>query len=296
MTPHVDFSIFAVTTVPSAYYADMNPIHFPNFLPITEPLTAYCPYTKIEFRNISVPVSGYYTTSYIWHFGDYYSETLTTIQSSIGFIEHIYQMPGSYTVSLNIKQTPNFYLLTEDGDYLLFEDGAFIELDESYISPTIKPINITTTKVNLITLKENAPQARIHSVTQPVYGDSPLTLEFTPVHCIPGSFPLNRIDWDFGDSSPIKIITRQTIMSADPDIYFTDTVNCDVLDVRNYNVRHTYYRTSHENQIFYPSLTCYSSNTDLFDTCSTTIGPIFGSPTDASISLLKTRNTSYGNL
>jgi hypothetical protein len=270
MTPHVDFSIFTATSVISAYRADTNPLFYPLFPSRTGNLiSGNAPYFKVEFHNNSISASGYDSQEFIWHFGDYYAESTVIILSATTPVEHIYTMPGKYTVSLTLKQTSNNTLT--------------------------KPINITTSK-QIIELKELLPQARIHSVTQPVYGDSPLTLEFTPVHCIPGSFPLNRIDWDFGDGSPIKIITRQTIMSADPDIYFTDTVNWDVLDVRNYNVRHTYYRTSHENQIFYPSLTCYSSNTDLFDTCSTTIGPIFGSPTDASISLLKTRNTSYGNL
>lgn len=292
ITPLVDFSLFSVVTVPTSYQADMNPLHFLVSLPITDSLTAYCPYTKVKFCNTTV-LSGYYTREYIWHFGDYYSETLSVLQSSVGCVEHLYTMPGRYTVSLTMKQTPQYYLLTEDGDYLLFEDDSNIELEGTYVPSIIKTTSSTFTKTHVLTLKENAPQARIHSVTQPVQGDSPLTLEFTPIHCIPGSFPIDRIDWDFGDGSPIKTITRQTIISADPDILFTDTFNWNPTDLRNYNMRHTYYRSSYETQIFYPSLTCYNANTDLSDACSTTIGPIFGSPSDPSISLLKTRNTTH---
>jgi hypothetical protein len=265
---NVDFSIFAATTVPSAYYADMNPLHFPNFISLAEPITGYCPYLWVEFKNNSTPAPGYDTQEFIWNFGDYYSENITQSLTGLDYVEHIYRMPGKYTVSLTLKQTTS--------------------------KPLIKPINVTTTKFEVIVMKDIKPQARIHSIARPVHGESPLTLEFTPKHCIPGSFPLERIDWDFGDGSPIKSITRQTVFSADPLIFFTDTVNWDISDVRNYDVRHIYHRTTYDQEMFYPSLTCYSLNTDSFDTCSTTIGPIFGSTPQQTptTSLLRVRNTT----
>jgi len=269
---NVDFSIFSATTVMSSYYADMNPLHFPVFIPATEPISGYCPYLWVEFKNTSTTALGYDTQEFIWDFGDYYSENITLSLSSLDFVEHIYRMPGKYTVSLTLKQTSN--------------------------TPLLKPINITTTKFEVVVVEEIGPQSRIHSIARPVHGESPLTLEFTPKHCIPGSFPLERIDWDFGDGSPVKTITRQTVFSADPLIFFTDTVNWDALDVRNYDVRHIYHRTSYEKEMFYPSLTCYSTNTYSSDACSTTIGPIFARtiPQTPTTSLLRVRNTTSNAL
>ena len=268
-TPYVDFSIFAVTTVLSSYYADMiNPIHYPFFPPRTEPVYGYAPYLKVEFRNNSVPAPGYDTQEFIWHFGDYYSDVLSFTLTSTNTVEHIYRMPGKYTVSLTLKQTS---------------------------SSIAKPINVTTSR-QVIEVKENFPTARMHVVSRPVYGDDPLTLIFTPEFCVPGSFPLERIDWNFGDGSPIKTLTKYTTPTSDPEIIYNNIFNRDTSDVRNYYVQHTYHRPSFEREIFYPSLTCYSSNTYSFDTCSVTIGPVFGKNVYEPFSILKSRNSVDGNL
>lgn len=286
---NVDFSIFASTTVLSVYNADMNPLHYPDFPPPTTPRLGYSPYFNIKFQNNSTPASGYNTQEFIWHFGDYYSDTLSITVTGLEEVEHTYIMPGKYVVSLTLKQkTEDEYIATE-------ESNPNIVREENPLIP-LKPINVTKTQ-QVIELKEILPQARIHAVNRPTFGNTPLILEFSPEFCKPGSFPLERIDWNFGDGTPTKIITRQPFLTSDPNVIYNNFIPHDPLDVRNYNIKHTFLRKTPHATTFYPSLTCYSFNTNSFDTCSTTVGPVFGilSP-EEPLTILKTRNTIHGNL
>lgn len=149
-------------------------------------------------------------------------------------------------------------------------------------------------KVGVVEVKEVPPIAGITCLTQPITGISPLTVQLSPSACKTGSFPIDRIDWDFGDGTPVKTITRYTENNSS-DIIYTNRFVDDLLDVRNYDVTHTYTRTANSYSVFYPSLTCYSASTGTSDSCCTTIGPIsLNAP--PSIELVKVRNTLKGNI
>jgi hypothetical protein len=149
----------------------------------------------------------------------------------------------------------------------------------------------------IVEVKEIPPVAGITCLTRPLTGKSPFTVELSPKGCKSGSFPIDRIDWNFGDGSPIVTVTRYSqnnfenvskkiplALSADPD------------DVRNYNVKHTYTTDRGTYPVFYPSLTCYSANTNTFDSCCTVVGPILADYQPEDIQVLKVRNTNKGNI
>lgn len=149
-------------------------------------------------------------------------------------------------------------------------------------------------KQYIVEVKELPPVANMFSV----FGDtgvSPYTVQLSPKNCKPGSFPIDRIDWDFGDGSPIKTVTRYAPPSGQ-DIVNTGFFIGDPADVRNYDVVHTYVRDRKTYPVFYPSLTCYSSSTSTSDSCCITLGPITLPTTPTDLHLLKVRNTLKGNV
>lgn len=151
-----------------------------------------------------------------------------------------------------------------------------------------------TTKKAYITVLEIPPVASIFNVYNST-GTSPHTVRLSPRNCKPGSFPIDRIDWDFGDGSPIKTVSRYSL-PTDPESVNTNYFISDDIDVRNIDVLHTYYRDKEAYPVFYPSLTCYSANTNTSDSCCITIGPISFTETNTDVKLLKSRNTNKGNL
>jgi uncharacterized delta-60 repeat protein len=195
---------------------------------------------------------------YIWNFGDFYNEINNLVYTEgLSSVDHTYLVPGTYTVSL------------------CSEFGA--------CSGTV------------VHVKEIPPKASFHSLTRPVTGVNSLTVTFTPRAVIPGSFPIDQIDWNFGDGSPTQTVSRYG--SADESVFtFTSYYSGDQEDPRNWNPTHTYNRYADTYPIFYPSLTAYSSTTGTYDTASITIGPISLSSIDNNFNFLKARNTNEGNL
>lgn len=159
---------------------------------------------------------------------------------------------------------------------------------------TTQTLEQTVVKTHIVEVKEIMPVASILPVSV-ITGNSPLTVQLSPRTCKTGSFPIDRIDWDFGDGSPIKTITRYAPPSG------TDTVNTgyfisDLEDVRNFDVVHTYIRNKDTYPVFYPSLTCYSACTNSSDSCSIAVGPLNFNPVPTETHILKTRNTLKGNI
>jgi hypothetical protein len=165
--------------------------------------------------------------------------------------------------------------------------------DASFLT-TVQSVEQTAIKKFIIEVKENPPTAEMYSVSA-YHGQTPHLVRLSPRNCKPGSFPIDRIDWDFGDGSPIKTVTRYTLPTSD-DIINTGYFITDLDDVRNIDVLHYYRRNSDTYPVFYPSLTCFSACTNSADSCSITIGPITIPSTSSNIHLLKTRNTSKGDL
>lgn len=179
--------------------------------------------------------------------------------------------------------------------WLYESNDTVCQLPEQPASIIIRQERQEVIKQFMVEVKELLPRAGLHSITRPVAGIAPLTVQLTPRTTICGSFPIDRIDWDLGDGSPIKTITRQG-PPTDPNFVNNRVFIGDSLDPRNYDLIHTYNRSIDQYSIFYPSITAYSANTGSYDACSTTIGPIdLGTPDDG-VKILKVKNTVEGVL
>lgn len=147
----------------------------------------------------------------------------------------------------------------------------------------------------MVEVKELLPKTELYSVTRPIAGQAPFTVQLTPRGTTCGSFPIDRIDWDLGDGTPIKTVTRQGSANSS-DFIYNDIFSNDILDPRNYDITHTYYRSADQYPVFYPSITAYSANTGSWDACSTTIGPIDLVDSADGLQILKVKNTMHGTL
>lgn len=174
-------------------------------------------------------------------------------------------------------------------------NDSICKVNEADFLSTLESSGRAIIRTNMIEVKELPPRAGMYCVTRPLTGISPFTVQLTPKSSKCGSFPIDRIDWDFGDGSPVKTISRYTATSGEK-VIFNNAFPFDTLDVRNYDVLHTYQRKIGSYPVFYPSLTCYSANTNTSDSCSITIGPVTLSAVSTQTHLLKTRNTLKGNL
>jgi len=153
---------------------------------------------------------------------------------------------------------------------------------------------IQTTQSAVVQVLELPPVAGIGISDSTITGTSPFTVRFTAKACKAGSFPIDKIVWDLGDGTPRKTVIRYTA-PTDNNFITTDTFN-DPNDVRNYELVHTYSCNANTYPVFYPSLTCYSANTNTSDSCCLTIGPISLPFAPSETRLLKVRNNMKGNL
>lgn len=168
-------------------------------------------------------------------------------------------------------------------------------VDNANFLNTLDVAEYTTVKTAIVEVFEISPKARLISLTTPVTGYSPYQVTLSPKTSIAGSFPIDRIDWDFNDGSPIKTVTRYN--TPDLNIFtFTNSLFDDPKDPRNYDAVYTYKRDLNSYSVFYPSITCYSANTSKTDACSITIGPILLPPLDGDFEILRTRNTQQGSI
>lgn len=320
-------------------------------------ISGYAPALKVLFKNSSISddisIFNISYLDYTWNFGDYYNDAGNIVSLSCNNpVEHIFIMPGKYTVSLTQTETIqetvvdappdlclnkynlNWYwdnlncsqvdaktwndtqcgaayakwwdsessclqkyckkwswnklVSTEIDNNIKWEEtinGAqyqkrwFYEANDTVcsIADVITTTNAnqqTTTKQYIVEVLELSPVAALHCVTQPLTGVSPYTVQLSPRATKTGSFPIDRIDWDFGDGSPIKTVVRQGNNFNDSELIYNGVYTADSLDPRNFDVVHTYTRDLNVYFSFYPSITAYSSNTGTSDACSTLVGPI----------------------
>lgn len=162
--------------------------------------------------------------------------------------------------------------------------GLNTESCDIELKSTFDVVEQTTVK-QIVVVQEIPPVANIAVTSKNTKGNSPLEIMLSPKHIRCGSFPIDKIVWDFGDeTSPITITRNST--PTDPNIIFTNTFFDDPRDPRNYDIRHTFKRTRANYSMFYPSLTCYSANTNTHDSCSITIGPVLLEPSKADYKLI----------
>jgi hypothetical protein len=385
-----DFKIISGTTVPSDYTWDQGTPLTPeaggsvNIAPTTQYIFGYAPALRVKFANLSIPNPTIANITYTWDFGDYYHDTTNSFAlTSLDSVEHIFVMPGKYTVQLRAEETTletdqpktaddlkclgkhdvrwfwnaltldsqdaitwnqtrcvlqdnsiteddrrpkwwfnedeclgkycrqwSWYNLSVEGSALPIKwretrtDAAYekrwqYEANEIECEPAaaVAPFKEIVRKPFIVEVAEKPPVAGITCITRPLTGTSPFTVELSPKGSRSGSFPIDRIDWDFGDGSPIVTVTRYTQNNFD-NVFkkYPLALPDDPDDVRNYNVKHTYIVDRTTYPIFYPSLTCYSANTNTSDSCSTVVGPIIADYQPTDIHVFKVRNTRNGNI
>ena len=285
----VNFTVISGHSVPSNYswvngipFSVASPLLCTVLLPQGGIITGNAPGVKVLIKNDTVlsTIAENFTSvsaEYFWNFNDYYNSNNDTYTLTCSTdISHVYIMPGSYETTLTVVET---YLRVDPQTQILQQVKA---------SPQ-------TTEATVCTVQEILPKANLYSVTQPTTGYAPFLVRLTARTTTPGSFPVDRILWDFGDGSERLLVSRY-YNEPNNNLIFTNVLSSDSEDPRNYDVLHTYTRECDTYPVFYPSITAYSSSTNSIDTCSLTIGPVLLSTTDAQFHILKGRNTCYGNL
>jgi len=168
---------------------------------------------------------------------------------------------------------------------------------QQQVVPHNSTITVNQTLLNncIVTVLEIPPTANMYSLTSPLTGVSQLTVQLTPRTSVCGSFPIDRIDWNLGDGSSIKTVSRYST-PTDPVFTYNNVFSADPSDVRNYDLTYTYYRNSTNTYpVFYPSLTCYSANTNTASSCCITVGPITVPSIPVNANILKARNAATGD-
>lgn len=183
------------------------------------------------------------------------------------------------------------------GDYAKrwqYEVNDFVCDVEGLPEETVETTEQITVKTAIVEVKEVMPVASIFNETLPLTGYSPFAFRLSPIHTKTGSFPIDRIDWEPGDGSSIKTVTRYTEPNSKyfvrNNAYFSDP-----LDPRNYDFVYTIIRNSNTYPVFYPSITCYSAGTNSYDSCSIVVGPILLEPQTQDIQIVKAKNTTKGD-
>lgn len=165
---------------------------------------------------------------------------------------------------------------------------------EEVVKATVETTEQIALKTFIVEVKEIMPTASIYNSTYPLTGYSPYTFKLSPVHTKTGSFPIDKIEWNSGDGSPIKTVSRYSTPDSKYFVY-NNTYFSDPQDPRNYDFVYTINRNANMYSIFYPSLTCYSASTNSSDSCSIVVGPILLRPQPQNIQLLKVKNTLEGD-
>lgn len=381
-----EFSIISGATVPKTYSWDQGiPFTSTNIVNVSSStsvtyISGYAPGVKVLFRNNSVSDGGFSKISHNWDFGDFYNASSNNVSiSCTNNIEHIFIMPGVYTVTLNHRQSKirqDFDYVVNSGyckskyDFRWFWDNMVsvsgdsltwdetgcsakyskwwddevrcfskyckfwnwfdlrsaqnqginpITWEETYkgsdfekkwefesnstICDTGKDVTFidtlvaneqTYTVTNIVEVIEIKPQAFLYSLTQPVTGIAPFTVHLTPRFTVPGSFAIEKIDWDFGDGTPIQTVWRHQPPTSTL-FTLTTTFSADPSDPRNYDVFYTYKRALNTYPVFYPSITAYSGSTNSYDTCSIIIGPVSLSSVSSKVRILKSKTNDINN-
>jgi hypothetical protein len=102
----------------------------------------------------------------------------------------------------------------------VFEKKWMYEANDTICS-TKAPNWYTTTETEqqvaakyfIIDIKELPPRAGMFCTSQILTGYTPHTIILTPRTTVCGSYPIDRIDWDFDDGSPILTVVRQNTVS-----------------------------------------------------------------------------------
>jgi len=286
--PFANFWAISAQTVPANYSDDTRGVAASTILePVPDPIwtlsnnfvSGYAPNLTVWFTDSSeahtFPISSYH-----WNFGDYYDndtneETILTTSHTGNFdagcwtmdktnhtVKHTYTMPGVYDVTLCVEASNT---ATQDccARYVDSFSNFYVFVDEYPPSCCYEISDSPTTGFG----------------TTELSGVSPVTLYFLASCSTTGSFPICRIDYDWGDGSPIETISR-TPFTGETNLGNTLlSINAfleDPEDPRNQVISHTF--TNEYDvapQTFTPTLTVYACNTHTNSICpGQAVGPV----------------------
>lgn len=161
---------------------------------------------------------------------------------------------------------------------------------------TLSATSETFTKELYLRVLEIPPKCYLAVQSAPSSKVSPYTVQLTPRYTRCGSFPIEKIVWDLGDGSPL-LVQRRASINDNPKFVYTNRFNTDWKDPRNYDIVHTYNRTSRSQFSFYPSITAYTSSTSTSDCASIIIGPLSASEfQNETVSILQNELTDHGKV
>lgn len=228
-----------------------------------ELISGYAPLLHVAVDGIllarSLPISASQ-----WDFGDWYADQSNNVLSTyappdalgegwpvwrengypnIG--SHDYTMPGLYNITLvPYTSSPNGYISQ------CFGETRELCVYVQEIPPSDFDISILSGDTNV----------------------SPVSVLVSATGLSAGSFPICRIDIDFGDKSEILSVSR--LMSSEYLDYIKNNMYEDA-DPRNVVFEHTYMRTNYHTPDTYTiSMSAYACNTTTMVTATKEFGPI----------------------
>jgi hypothetical protein len=286
-----EFYVTTSSIVPSLTVDD-KPVYV-GYAPITYALIESSPF------NFS-PNSSYYIRSI--NFGDYYHSNTNILNLSgadqLVQFGHSYIMPGLYSITLDEAEYSNVnkytwnQITTLSNPNLIWTEYTGISADTingTTVVPNVTALVTGQTSNFLISVVEIPPTAYLSANISTNAGNIvfPLTITITPRYTRTGSFPIEKIVWDFGDGSPLVTKRRWDKNTVSPFLS-TDALSADLIDPRNFDVTHTYTKQNTTQFSFYPSITAYASSTGTTDVCSITIGPVRAEPLTEDFTILHT--------
>lgn len=176
------------------------------------------------------------------------------------------------------------------------------ETDCIEIPYEIVPIVTEYVIENLVRVVEIPPVAFLTVNQGPTLSSrlSPHEVTLSPKYVKCGSFPIEKIDWDFGDGSPV-VSQNRWVMNTNPIFKENLEYEADWKDPRTYDIKRKYTRTPVSGSVFYPSLTCYASSTHASDCAAGIVGPLSltkNVPTkkDFKVTFLQNELTDHGKI
>ena len=305
----------------TAQLAPISPIHNGSLTTIDGTyafVSGYAPNLTVYFQESSeahtFPISSYH-----WNFGDPFNEgpddiqdinsnyyTISTVQINSGTFDsgcwntntqahtakHLYIMPGTYSVTLTVEASS-----TGTSDVCARYVNTSNNVEKFYVYVEEIPPRCNGGVYGSLSATSNFTNA-----SSGVSGMSPVTTYFMASSIIAGSFPICRIDWDFGDGtiekimrSPLTTVTSQGLVVNNISAY-----TYDLGDPRNVVVPHIYTNKTDSDQTFNISMSAYACNTNTMVQCSAAnlvvinheLPPITGN----TRKLIGSRFDTHGNL
>lgn len=270
--------LISISSVPNANLND-------NLGSCFDFVSGYAPNLTVYFVDSSnahtFPISSYH-----WDFGDPYNEgpvditdknsnyyTVTNTSIDSGVFEspcwhtntqehsavHTYIMPGTYNVSLTVQAS-----CTNTADVCAryvntANSKRFYIYVEEILPKCNSPIYASVSAFNGYT-----------NAIGGVSGNSPTTVYFNASSIIAGSFPICRIDWDFGDGLT-QTVTRRPLTKTTTQglsVVNLSAYSYDLDDPRNFVVPHTYTNNTESIQSYDINISAYACNTNSMIQCS----------------------------